>query len=664
MKLSDIFKQTKFASGETVVPTNLPLEHTPSADACQCASILSDALKSAGHADTHEHHQTIVDSVDNPASTAGDPRGVHNAIFHTIFRLGRTGAKPTAVTADTPEGIFHRRADNVELLEKVVPEHGSIENAVDYHMKHGGLTPEDAGITGPLGETYLASQQSANQTVSDIMGANTTTTTKSDLTPDTCEVCTRHAMTLDRLYDAYIDSENRISPKDGTAKAWKNLASLEAGHIKGERLPERGTHDYLLRIQSELDDWRGSGHLYGDEHDKPGTGYFSRFPAVLAEKEFGSGQRWPAALEGLYRRAVHGTGVNRVTIRRKQDKTLQAAWQYLIGESKGDKDIDGWMSDQGNINRLFELEKHWRDNGASHLADKFVKRTPVTYMGEDGTRQPTNKTRYEFNTGRRIISVIQGDRLPDGPAGKMYTPTKVASLPLPDQTVGILPYQEQQPYFNDFEQYVLLRGLGLDMDKMERKPVSEAQSAKLPCRGRLEKLEGESTTDPVTGKRTDAYVAKAYVPSLIPDDASVQSKYPTLAEHECTEHDGHEHDPDTGRVTAILMKKKRLIKPEQRESMSRLLEQALENIDPAAYARNRDNHLINVGAQHARFLRGETDINNVYVGEGADPGTTGERPRFSPGSADLLGTSAEVKAREESKARKRKDNKNKRTREK
>lgn len=636
-------------------PSRTPLATTylPHDGELKSARTLAKAINESGRADENDDHRTILSSMGNLESThpAGETRRLfHKAVFNTINRLMTSGRLPADDASDAPTGLFHERSHNAELLQKMAKHHGgSIMNMYDAYRKYSGTSLEEIGINpANVGESYRNSQQSANQSAGEILqGA---TSLKRTLTADTCEPCTRHAETLGRIFDAYLQGQERqfsnggkrvpdgrggMRPSthaDGATHALTQWHQLEQGHMNGEQLPA-DAHDYLLRAQSELNDWRDSGHLYGDAHDRPTTAYYSKFPVQLEQPELGSGERRSSWFDGLYKQVVDGARTLKKSGPRRRDTTLDSIWKHLTQSNAEAK--DGWFTDPSNLASIDAIADHLKNNGAAHIADRLIKREPVLdptdqcvpwcpeckaeasgrksqspgKAGHEKMLADQGRQKVSIDTGRTIISFITGRRTSED---QPYTFTNVVRE-TPKETARIQTYGEAEPYYTDLDRYILKRGSGVDLDALTSKRVTGSKT--LSCKGkRVQQDDG-------------SYINKAIVPSLVP---AASGSLPAIEEHECTEHDGHMFDTD-GNITHVRMKNSRDLRPEHKPAMKRLIEQALESIDPDAYATNRERLVLNLGAAMARHHRGETDIHGNYVGGGES------RPRFNPGT-DLLGT--------------------------
>lgn len=698
-----LHQQSGCSHGSKILePTRYTLETTylPHDGEMKSSHILAQALIDSGLADENEDHRTILNSLGNLESThhTSEARRVfHKAIFDTIHKLVIGGRLPTDdVPPGAPRGIFHDASHNVELLQKMAEHHGgSIEGMYDAYRKYSGTPVEALGLgltSNNLGENYKRSQLSANDSARTIKQDATTETVTSTDIPDNCQlVCVPAAKEMKRFWDSYLASQEvkfsnggvdipdgrggtRPSTSiDGAAYATDQWSKLESGHVRGERLSE-DSHAWLIAAQDVLDRWRGSGHLYGDAHEKPGTSSLASTPIKLAQSDIGTGERHPSWLHNIFRTVVDGARSTAATTKRQNDKTLQNLWQYASNESGVSPSSDRLGADdifalQKHINKL---ENHLRSNGAAHIADRFIKREPVLEQSDQCTpwckactienknkalieekkekglpyrsdwrstiphekmMRDGGRQRVTIDTGRQIIKFITGKTLPEDEEFAIpgmeeddpeWTPTNVVRY-RPTVTARLGTYGEGKPHYTDLDKYILKRGAGIDLDETISTSVSDP--TRLSCRGKREQVGTSEDGTPL-------YANRAVRPSLIPDDVSTSRRYPVLEEHDCTEHDGHDFDSD-GNIIGVRTARHRLIKPEEKGYWKDEIEDALSAIDPFAYDDNRENLILNLGAQMDRYHRGETDINNRYIGGGS---RDTERPRFSPGGErDLLG---------------------------
>ena len=746
MKLSDIFKQQKIASGETAIPeqfqttgsdatkcrcdlssqdvsdlsdvfnamvpdskpncaycghsaeehqpygcgsgtlasikSRVPLETTylPHDGELGSARVLADALQSSGLSSSHSDHMNILTRMGKLEGTGPDSeerRQFHKAVFSTIQRLMTTGRLPSDDHSGSATGLFKERAANVTLLQKMAEHHGGdIMGMFDAYRKYSGTTLGELGIgKNEVGKKYSDSQERANQAAQGILSEHTQI--MPTMQADDCEPCSRNASTMGRVFQAYLGTMERqhpLGPAAGAQEALEQWHKLEVGHVLGDRLP-KGSHAYLLKAQSTLDDWRDSGHLYGDAHSRPDSMYFSRMPTVLEGPEPGSGESHSPWFDRIYNANVNGSSANSAYVpRNKRDETLSSIWSSLIGSHDGTE--EDWLSTPGNLKKVTDLEGHLRSIGMGHVADRFIKRETLLEADPTGTHSPgcpgctsnnqrkvqheaytkkaledyqaanpdkdvkslydvpelahlmtppnpvrselhtpmlvdSGRQRLTIDTGGHIITFMPGRRTLEG---EQYTLGNV-SREIPRQSIKLTTYGEAAPKYSDLERYIFKKGADIDLDALTTTRVNPKKA--IACRAKR-----EEHTDQETGETY--YTDSAVIPSLVPEDIETGNQ-PEIQEHVCDQHDGHLFDSD-GNITHVLMKNSRDLKPSDKPGMKRLFEQALENIDPFAYSENREDLITNLGAEMAR-------------GMAPDSGTT-ERPRFSPGgSTDLLGTS-------------------------
>jgi hypothetical protein len=594
-------------------PSRLASTYLPHDDEVGSIGMLAEALESAGLTDSHPDHRAIVSAIGNLAATGGKSearRRVHAAMHDTIMRLGSTGVMPKDVTSDTPEGIPHRRLDNANIIKSMADAHhgGDINTMVDSFRKWAGYGPEVYGLTDDdIGETYKQTQNVANEAAAAAVQQNTFTRRNPELTADECESCTRSAQTIQDALGEYFTSMSAVP--DGEKKAYDGWDSLISTIESGGEMP-KDSHKYLLMAEGVIKDWRDSGHLTGEAHKIPGSGYFSKIPARLAKRAFGSGNVWPAHLDALYHRVVYGRGAGRVTIQRKKDKTLQDLWSYL---TDGGEASDGWLSSPENMKKFSDLENHLRSTGSSHIADKLINRSPISIRNENGEMEETGRNRITLNTGSQLISFIAGR---DDEKSRWVTNGTIMRKPLPDQTVDVVPYAETPPVYSDLEDYIFQRGLGVNIKKLKKQKVSDEMRSRLPCSGKMVRDEEADTIDPFTGERTEAYTAKALLPSLIPEGTG-KGKHKRLEQRECNIHADHEHNPSTGEIISVSTPAHEF-KAEDKAAGARLFEKALKAINPVRYQQDRERFLTRLGADHKRFIKGEIDLAGNFIGDGED----------------------------------------------
>jgi hypothetical protein len=732
MKLSDIFKQQKIASGETAIPEQfaitgknfdatkckcdlsahdvtdmsdiinamvpdskpacgycghsaedhetagcghgssagiaslVPLETTylPHDGELGSARVLASALQQSGLSDANKDFQTIVSSMGNLEAThpAGElRRKFHHSVFNTIKQLMTSGRLPSDDNSGSANGLFNERVVNAKLLQDMAEHHGgNIMGMFDAYRKYAGvplneLLSEHGIKPHEVSKKYLASQERADQAAQGMLAESTQILPT--MSPDDCAVCSSNASTMGRLFQAYLGTMERSHPLggfSGTKEAFDKWHQLEVGHVLGEKLPE-DSHAYLIKAQDTLDNWRDSGHLYGDAHSRPDSMYFSRFPASLETPEIGSGERHSSWFDREYNDKVNGLRANVAFVpRNKRDETLSDMWKSLVGSHTGTE--EEWLSTPGNFKKLTDLEDHLKSNGMEHIANRFIKREPILDVDSSGAHSPgcigcaqdaakrqqydkhkkdnpgsliqppkparaelhspmlidNGRQRITIDTGGHVITFIPGRRTLEG---EQYTLGNF-SRELPRQSVKLTAYGEAAPYYSDLERYIIKKGSDIDLDALTTTRVDPKKT--ISCRAKR-----EEHTDEETGEKF--YIDKAVIPSLVPEEMET-GKLPEIQEHECDQHDGHLFDGN-GNITHIQMKNSSSLMPHHKPAMQSLFEQSLEDIrssDPVRYGGSREDLITNLGAEMDRVVN-------------PDAGIAG-RPRFSPGGErDLLG---------------------------
>ena len=415
----------------TQQPTRIPLEtaYLPHDEQCGCADVIAKKINELGPECHDDDTRTIVASrgtLKSTGETSEARRSFHHALVNTIMKLGSSPSMPgDSGNPSSETNPFLHRSAGLSMLEQMAEQHGGdIMTMLDVHRKSAGITLPELGIhPSRVGENYSTSQQQANQSALQTLSDNTKVVNNVEEEPQAhCATCISHEKEMQRLWDGYYDSVSRITggDPDKMFEALKEWSDAEEGHRFGYR-PPSNAHNFIQRAVAQLDEWRGSGHMYGEAHEDPEQSKIAGLRTVLEAAEPGSGNGESQDWHNEYNKRVYGMRDGSIIQLRGESfvDTLQhdaiaQAWshvasQFNIPDRKYDVHTGEYEPIDIDLSKLYDYQDQLRASGRGYVADRMIKREKIkplsgTILCKRGNSGLRGKKRNALESPRATVS--------------------------------------------------------------------------------------------------------------------------------------------------------------------------------------------------------------------------------------------------------------------